>query len=264
MDQPILVTGGTGALGRVVVDRLLGGGHEVRVMSRGAAPAEQPPGRGWATADLLTGAGVDAALRGVGVVVHCATSASGPKEIRAMRTLVDAARGAGCAHLVYVSIVGVDRVPLAYYRGKLAAEGILDGCGVPSTVLRATQFHDLLRVLFAMAARLPVMPVPDLPFQPVDAGEVAARLVELAAGEPAGRVPDMGGPEVRDAVELARAYLAATGRRRPVVPVRLPGRTFRAYRRGGHLAPDHAVGRRTFEQYLAEHPDPAGTSYRGR
>jgi uncharacterized protein YbjT (DUF2867 family) len=262
--KPILVTGGTGTLGSRVVGRLLDNGHEVQVMSRRAAPAQSPARRGWASADLLTGAGVDAALTGVDVVVHCATSGTAPKEMRAMRTLLEAARRAGGVHLVYVSIVGVDRVPLPYYRGKLQAEGMLEGGGVPFTVLRATQFHDLLRVLFAATARLPVMPVPDVPFQPVDAGEVAARLAELAVGDPLGRVSDIGGPEVRPAAQLARTFLAAVGRRRPVLPVRLPGRTFRAYREGGHLSPDHATGRRTFEQYLAEHRDPTGLSYRGR
>jgi hypothetical protein len=89
-------------------------------------------------------------------------------------------------------------------------------------------------------------------FQPIEAGEVAARLAELATGVGAGRVPDMGGPEVRGAASLALSYLAARGRHRPVVPVRLPGAVFAGYRRGSHLAPDHAVGRVTFEGFLAE------------
>jgi hypothetical protein len=74
--------------------------------------------------------------------------------------------------------------------------------------------------------------------------------VTLAQGAPAGRVADMGGPQVRDAAAFARATLAAVGRRRPVVPVRLPGAAFRAFRDGGHLAPGQAVGPVTFEQYL--------------
>lgn len=251
-----MVTGGTGVLGRLVVERLRAAGRAVRVLSR-------RPGEGRVVADLLTGAGLPEALAGAGIVVHCATANSGKKDVAATRTLVEAARAAGCRHLVYVSIVGVDLVPFPYYRGKLAGEGLVERGGVPWTVLRAAQFHDLLRTLFAVAARLPVMLVPGLRFQPVDAGEVADRLAVLATGEPAGRAADLGGPEVRAATDLARAYLAATGRRRPVVPVRLPGRTFGAYRRGGHLAPDHATGHITFERYLATHPDPRRLSYRG-
>lgn len=262
MRQPVLVTGGTGMLGRLVVAGLSEAGQPVRTSSRRPAPEGRRPEE-WATANLLTGAGVAEAVSGAGTVVHCATSGGRRSEVTATRTLVEAAGRAGCRHLLYVSIVGVDRVPFPYYRGKLAAEEIVAGSGVPYTILRATQFHDLLRAVFAWGARPPVMLVPDLPFQPVDVREVAARVVELATGDPAGRADDLGGPEVREATDLARGYLATTRRRRAVLPVRLPGRIFRAYRQGGHLAPDHATGRTTFEQYLVSHPDPARLSYRG-
>jgi uncharacterized protein YbjT (DUF2867 family) len=264
VQERIVVTGGTGALGQVVVTRLLEAGHEVRVMSRRAAPSDHQSRRNWATADLLTGEGVAAAIREADVIIHCATGGSGTKEVTATRTLIEEARRSGCLHLVCVSVVGVDRVPLGYYRGKLAAERAIERSGVPYTILRATQFHDLLRVVFAGAAKLPVMFVPGWRFQPIDVRDVAARILELSVGDPVGRADDMGGPEVRAATDLARTYLTATDRRRLVVPVRLPGMTFRAYRQGGHLAPERAVGRTTFEQYLAGHPDPATTSYRGR
>lgn len=80
---------------------------------------------------------------------------------------------------------------------------------------------------------------------------VVDRLAELAAGRPAGRVEDMGGPQVLGFEEAARAYLAVVGRRRRIVPVPLPGRTYAAFRRGGHLTPAHAVGRGTFAEFLA-------------
>ncbi|WAL66096.1 NAD(P)H-binding protein [Amycolatopsis cynarae] len=262
MSEPILVTGGTGALGRVVVARLAEHGRLARVMSRRPEPADLY-GHEWATADLDTGAGLDEALTGLDVVIHCATGMNGKKEAAQATTLADAARRAGCRHLVYVSIVGVDRVPLGYYRGKLAAEEIFARSGVPYTILRATQFHDLVRLMFAGAAKLPVMPVPGCSFQPVDVRDVAGRLVALATGDPVGRVLEMGGPQARPARELARAYLRATGRRRPVAAVRVPGRLGRALRQGGNLAPEHADGVITFEDYLAAHPEPAGMSYRG-
>jgi hypothetical protein len=69
----------------------------------------------------------------------------------------------------------------------------------------------------------------------------------------------MGGPQVRTATDLAGAYLQAAGRHRPVLAVRVPGAVFAGYRQGGHLAPDHAVGHRTWEQFLAEH-----VGHRGR
>ncbi|SDM26963.1 SDR family oxidoreductase [Allokutzneria albata] len=237
MSTSILVTGGTGTLGRAVVARLREAGHDPRVMSR-------RPGPGHVVADLVTGDGVDAALDGVDIVINCATTLRGERDVVATRTLVEAFRRAGCRHLVHVSIVGVDRIHFGYYNGKLASEEVVRA--VPHTILRATQFHDLLRTIFAVLAKLPVMFVPRLRFQPVDVRDVAARLVELALGDPIGRAPDFGGPEVRDAVDLARSHLA--GRRRLIVPFSLPGKAFRAYRAGGNLTPEHADGKITFEE----------------
>ncbi|MEU3235758.1 SDR family oxidoreductase [Streptomyces anthocyanicus] len=239
----ILVTGGTGTLGRLVTERLRSDGHEVRVLSRHSEPY---------AVDLREGgSGLDAALTGVDTVVHCATTQRGGDE-RSAANLIAAARRAGATHLVYISIVGVDRVPLGYYRSKYAVEKLVAESGIGWTVLRATQFHDLVVQMLRALAKLPVVVLPaHASDQPVEVAEVADRLAELAQGAPAGRVPDMGGPEVRTFASLARAYLGATGRRRAVVNVPLAGRTYRAFRAGGHLAPEHAVGEGTFEEYLA-------------
>jgi hypothetical protein len=61
----------------------------------------------------------------------------------------------------------------------------------------------------------------------------------------------MGGPETRTFESLARAYLQATGRRRAVLSVPLWGKAYRGFRSGGHLAPEQAVGKGTFEEYVA-------------
>jgi uncharacterized protein YbjT (DUF2867 family) len=246
----ILVTGGTGTLGRLVVQRLTNGA-QLRVLSRQAEPAGQDPA-GWAAGDLKTGRGIEAAVSGADVIVHCATTL-GKGDVAAAGHLIDAARRAGHPHLVYISIVGVDRVPVGYYKAKLEVERLVEGSGLPWSVLRATQFHQLILRGCELLARLPVLLVPAATsFQPVDAAEVAARLAELATGPPAGRVPDMGGPEICGAADLGRCYLEARGRRRRVLPVRLPGAAFAGYRNGYHLAPEHAVGRATFAQFLAE------------
>lgn len=249
----ILVTGGTGTLGRALVPLLTAAGHRVRVLSRRPRPAGTELG-GWATGDLRRGEGIPAAVEGAEVIVHCAT---GRGDVTAARNLLSAARGAGGPRLVYISIAGIDRVPFAYYKSKLATEQLIIGSGLPWTVLRATQFHDLILRLFTAQARLPLMLLPaGFRFQPVDAGEVAARLADLAAAEPAGRVPDLGGLEVRTLTSLAGSYLRATGRRQQrLLPVPLPGAAAAAFRRGAHLAPEHAAGRVTFEEFLARGAD---------
>ncbi|MGP3978468.1 SDR family oxidoreductase [Streptomyces sp. 8N114] len=249
-DGPVLVTGGTGTLGRPLVDRLLADGVAVRVMSR--RPRRTGDGRPceWAVCDLTKGVGLAAAVSGVRAIVHCATDQW--RETKVLSRVVEAAREAGVPHLVYISIVGVDRIPLPYYKGKFEAERLLETSGLPYTILRATQFHNLVAAVTTGQRRLPFVVLPaGFRVQPVEVTEVAHRLAELVRGEPAGRVPDMGGPQVHSARELAEQTLRSTGLARRIVDVRFPGRTARAFRQGGNLAPDHATGKVTYGEFLA-------------
>ena len=256
----ILVTGGTGTLGRLVVPRLLDAGHDVRVLSRRA----REPGAGveLVTGDLATGEGIDAAVEGAEIIVHCAGGPKGDGD--KARHLVRAASRAGVRHLVNISVVGADRVPVTsridramfgYFASKLAAERAVASSGLPWTTLRATQFHDLLLLTVRQLAKLPVIPVPaGFRFQPVDSAEVAARLVDLALSPPAGLVPDLAGPRVEEMTTLLRSYLRARGRHRRIVPVHIPGDAARALRAGANLSPDHPAGHRTWEEFLAAQP----------
>ncbi|MFJ5234318.1 SDR family oxidoreductase [Kitasatospora sp. NPDC088391] len=247
--RPILVTGGTGTLGRAVVRRLLSRGCQVRVLSR---RAHTPGEHGWAVGDLVTGRGLDAALAGARTVVHCATT-NGKRDVDATRRLVEAARAAGTEHLLYVSIVGVDEVPLGYYRAKARCERLVAESGLGWTVLRATQFHDLVLRMLDGLAKAPVLLVPrGVAFQPVDVRDVAERLADLAEGAPAGRAADFGGPAARPVEALAAEFLRARGRRRPVLRVPVPGGAVKALRAGRNLVPGPAGGRITFEEFLAE------------
>lgn len=258
---PILVTGGTGTLGRLVVHELLAAGAHVRVLSRRPDETETRPHLSWVTGDLATGDGVAAAVSGIDTVVHCAGEARGD-DVKAA-TLVRAAQEADVSHLVFISVVGADEVPVhsaidraafGYLAAKLEAERIIADSGIPWTTLRATQFHDFVLDLAEQGARMPLVPVfGGVRFQTVDAREVATRLAELALGAPAGRVPDLGGPEIMPMSDMVRGYLTATGRRRLLLPVRVPGRASAAYRAGANLAPERAVGRRTWAQFLTEH-----------
>jgi uncharacterized protein YbjT (DUF2867 family) len=258
--ETILVTGGTGTLGRCVVPRLSATGHNVRVLTR--RPDLQPAtGADHMVGDLSTGTGVDAAVEGVATIVHCAGASKG--DDIATRHLVDAASRAGRPHVVYTSVVGAERMPIdgfldrmmfGYFAMKQRAEEIVASSGLPWTTTRATQFHDLLFKVMRGMAKLPVMPIPSgVAFQPVETDEVAERLVQLALGQPQGLVPDVGGPEVHPMRELARSYLEATDRRRAIMRVPLPGSAAHALRSGANLTPGRAVGRRTWEQFLARH-----------
>jgi uncharacterized protein YbjT (DUF2867 family) len=132
---------------------------------------------------------------------------------------------------------------------KLETERIVERSEVPWTILKATQFHGLVLRLIQRLDRLPVvMPVPRGFLQPIDAGEVADRTAKLAA--PAGRVPDVGGPEVRTFADLARSYFQAAGRRKRVVEEPVPSKIARAVRDGAQTAPNHRYGEIRWEEFL--------------
>lgn len=244
----VLVTGGTGRLGRVLEPRLVDAGHEVRVLTR---TEREPAAWAWAVGDLMTRRGIAEAMVGTEVIIHLATT-NGRDDVPVTHNLIDAASAAGRPHLVYVSIVGVEGIALGYYRAKLTCERLVEGSGLPWTIQRTTQFHDLITTICDAQRWLPVTVMPSgVRFQPIDVGEVADRLVAMVAAPSVGRMPDLGGPQVRDAADLARAYLRSIGRRRAVWSLPVPGRAMRGYRAGTHLAPRRAVGRITFDEFLA-------------
>jgi uncharacterized protein YbjT (DUF2867 family) len=257
----ILVTGGTGTLGRQLIPRLQTAGHSVRVMSRRSS------GDGtavdWLRADLATGEGLAEAVTGNDVIAHLATAVRRPWEIRRVdvegtRRLVAAARAAGVEHLVYVSIVGVDRIPWPYYKAKLAAEAEVQADSVGWSILRATQFHPLVDAIFSVLSRLPVIPIPARTAgQPVDPGEVADRLVTLIEAGPDRRISEFGGPEVLRGAEPAYQWLRARGLRRRVVPVWIPGKVGLGFRAGYHLTSQQPTGRVTWQEWLCRRYGPA-------
>ena len=246
--RQILVTGGTGLLGSRVVDRLSGAGENVRVMSR-RRRADTVRG------DLLTGEGLEEAVEGVGTIIHCASSPlrkTRQVDVEGTRRLLREAAHMGVSHVVFVSIVGVDRNPYyPYYRHKLEAERVVERSGLPWTTLRATQFHEFVLKWIRFLELGPVALVPKgFLRQPIDTGEVADRLVELALSVPAGRVFDVAGPVVRTFADLTLSYQTVAERRRRVVEVPVPGKTARAFRRGAQTYPERRHGTITWEWFL--------------
>ena len=248
----VLVTGGTGALGREVVVALRAAGHRARVMSRRSGT-----GADWVQADLANGKGLDAAVTDMEVVIHAATAAAQPWRIRSTdvtgtRRLMEAARRAHVKHFVYPSIVGMEGIAYPYYGAKLAAERIIAAGELPWSILRATQFHTLMEIFLGAFSRLPKLTaIPfSWQFQPVDTRDVAARLAEVATAPPGGRLADFGGPEVRTFESLAKSWLKARKLDKNLVDLAIPLKFSRQVAGGRLLSPDHRDGKSTFEQYL--------------
>jgi len=244
----VLVTGGTGRLGQRLPGPLQAAGHTVRQMSR------RGTGPGGVRGDLATGLDLTTALAGAEIVVHAASDPRGDPwecDVAGTRRLVQAVDRNRLQHLVYISIVGVDRIPYGYYRAKFAAEQVLLASGLPVTLLRVTQFHDFVDELLDMARRGPLLPVPmGWRAQPVDVGEVAGYVTEVCAAPPAGGVLEFGGPEELSAADLARSWAAARAPGTHVVATPVPGKLSTAFRDGAALPSGGARGRRTYGQHL--------------
>jgi uncharacterized protein YbjT (DUF2867 family) len=250
----VLVTGGTGTLGRHVVTLLRRSGHRARILSR------QPRGHVDAVqGDLKTGAGLARAVAGMDSIVHAASATREPRagravDVRGTRRLLTLAREARIQHVVYVSIVGINWVSFPYYRTKLAAESVVREDIVPWSIIRSTQFHSFMELRLSAFSRLPgVTAIPfRWQFQPVDEREAARRVVDAVLDKPAGLLPDFGGPEVRDFKSIAQSWLRARRSKRRLVNLWLPLRGSRQVAKGYLTCPDHRDGHTTFEQYLAE------------
>jgi uncharacterized protein YbjT (DUF2867 family) len=243
----IAIAGGTGTLGRHVVDELRERGHDVRALSRRSLDFP---------VDLTTGAGLAEALEGCEVVVDAANASSGKRSsatlVAGSRRLLAAEQKAGVKHHVCVSIVGCDKVPMGYYAVKVQQERVVAGGDVPWSIVRATQFHELIASALSAAGRWRVLPLPSARLQPIAAAEVAQTVADVASGDARmGRI-DVAGPEVDDLRELARAWRAATGRRALTVPLPLPGKLGSALRSGA-LTCDHpdVRGRTPFSAWFA-------------
>ncbi|HET7659400.1 MAG TPA: NAD(P)H-binding protein [Oryzihumus sp.] len=251
--DPVLVTGGTGTLGRAVVAELAARGVPARVMSRTAAPGV--PGR--VVGDLASGAGLDAAVAGVRAVIHCATDPRHAQQVDVDGTgllLTALQRSAPEAHLVLVSIVGCDANRLGYYRRKHEMELLVRGSPAPSSLVRATQFHPLLATVSRLLTLGPLgLAVRGLRFQPCDPAWVASHLVRVALGPPLPARLDLAGPEVLPLAQAVRLTARAAGHRAPLV-VTLPGwgRVWRGFAAGSNLpGPDAVTGGSTYAAWLA-------------
>lgn len=254
----VLVTGAAGSLGRLVVHELTAAGHGVRALSHRSTI--EAPGVEARRGDLVSGEGLAAAVDGIDAVIDCATSPTRPQRVdvqgteRLLRALESAAPS---AHLVYISIVGVDDHPYYYYRAKAAAERLIAGSSLPWTIQRATQFHELTVRFLAPFDRLPfALVLGGIRFQPMAAAEAARRLVELVAAGPSGRVPDISGPEVHRMEELGRSYRRAIGRPARVIGLPMVGRAAAAFKEERHILGEPRYGRQTWQQFLAERYPP--------
>jgi uncharacterized protein YbjT (DUF2867 family) len=262
----VLVTGGTGHLGRDLVSRLRGS-YRVRVLAR--SPGSDPDVE-WIRGDLATGAGIAEALASSQTVIHAATLSPAarrgyfvPKDLwtspssvdrEGTARLLDAAGTAGVEHLIYVSIVGIDKPRVPYLRRKLEAEQLVRHGPVPWSIARAAQFHWLADRLLGKMARLPIVPIPDMAVEPVDTGDFADYLVESVAKGPSGRLADFGGPEVLTFAQVFDQWQQIRKSPTRTMRVPLPSAARNAATAMSVTGPGSRHGKITWAEWLRTHP----------
>jgi uncharacterized protein YbjT (DUF2867 family) len=254
----ILITGGTGNLGTALVKDLRGTGHKIRIMSRRAAPANAETE--WAQVDLRTREGLEASVKDVDVIVHAASSAFRKMhqvDVIGSQKLLEAAKAAGVNHAMYISIVGIDKMQgFSYYRIKREAEIVFEKSGMPYSIARISQFHvlpDVLLQILGKASWLPFLPVPTRwQMQTIDVRDVAKYLHPYILGEPMGRLPDVAGPQVMNFKDMARQWLAAQGKKKPIVRIPAPLGLSEGFKKGLNTVPGNAFGTITWADYLRE------------
>ena len=265
----ILITGGSGHLGRDLVRELLAQKRTVRVLSRATGTDSTVQ---WTHGDLATGAGVEQAVQDIHTVVHAATlspiarrgsvritdffTTPSSVDIDGTRRLLQAAQRAGVRHFLFVSIVGLEDSSLPYSRVKLAGERLVRESSLPWSVVRATPFFYLMAQMLRSFQWWPVWPLPDAPCNPIDTSDVARYLIECADDGGRGMRPDIGGPETMSFADFGRQYQRAHNVHRPLVPVRVSAKF--AHTMGFVTSGSGRLGGKTWAAWLAEQQRASG------
>jgi uncharacterized protein YbjT (DUF2867 family) len=243
----VAVVGATGRIGTLTIAALERDGHETVSISRSRC------------VDVITGAGLDDALRGVTAVIDVSSNEATEESetvgffTTAAKNLLAAEQRAGVVHHVVLSIVGISKVPgNAHYAGKRAQEAAVEAGPVPWTIVPATQFHDFAAMVAGWTEQDGAAPIAPLLVQPIAPADVADVLARVAVQAPQGRHRDIAGPDTQDLVDMARRTYAARGKAITLIPTWRNG-LFDVSMAGEVLLPaaDAQLAPTTFEDWLA-------------
>jgi len=200
-----VVVGGSGLIGKKVVNILRQHGHQV-------VPASPSSG-----VNTITGEGLANALAGAEVVIDVANAPSWEDQAvmdffqTSGRNLLAAEATANVRHHLALSVVGTERLlESGYFRAKLAQEELIKASRLPYTLVRATQFFEFVGGIADFATEGQSIRLPPAMMQPIAADDVAAAMVDLAVKEPLNKMVEVAGPEVIRMDELIRQFLSTT------------------------------------------------------
>jgi len=250
----ILVTGGTGTLGKVVVNKLVGQNYKVSVLSS-KENIKLPNGIDLFTGNLETGDGLHKAIKDAEVIIHCASNSKNFRgvDIIGTKNLLKAISNE-IHHLIYISIVGIDKSDFPYYVAKLEVEEMIQKSKIPHSIQRTTQFHNLVLFLiksFRMENSSSISVPAGMKFQTIDVRDVAEKLVSLVRVNPRGQLPALGGPQVLDIEDMTKIYLRSIKKEDIKINLQqIENELFNVFKTGINLCPQNVRGKITWENFL--------------
>ena len=250
----ILVTGGTGTLGKVVVNKLVNQNSKVSILSS-KENVKLPNGVKLFTGNLETGDGLYKAIKDVEVIIHCASNSKNFQgiDIIGTKNLLEVINQK-IHHFIYISIVGIDKSDFPYYLAKLEVETMIQKSGIPYSIQRATQFHNLVLFLiksFKIENSSSIIVPVGMKFQTIDIRDVADKLVQLAGENPIGRLPELGGPQVLDIEDMTKIYLKSIKKEDIKIKLQqVESDLYNVFKSGINLCPQNARGKITWEYFL--------------
>jgi uncharacterized protein YbjT (DUF2867 family) len=243
----ILITGGTGTLGRALSSLLSQSGIVHTVGSR----SNRAPMPNRVLCDLLKNEGVSEAVADKKIIFHLATDLKNDEQMT--RNLLQAIAPHSDVHLIYMSIVGIDKVPFAYYKKKLAAEQLIKESDVPFTILRATQYHEFIHQIITTFLAGPIGFLPkNIVSQPIELKIVAQELIRLSRLQPAGITYEIGGKEAMTLYQMARIWTLQSGKRRLILNFPIWGQLGKTFANGSLTTPNANQQSATWLQWLQQ------------
>lgn len=254
--QSVLITGGTGTLGQEISRLLVEKGYLVNILS-----SKENPDIAYYThilkGDLTDTESLKEAVGKSGIIIHCASDPRNAQavDLEGTKNLLGAINKNQCVHFIYVSIVGVDKSNYPYYQTKYAVEQLIEASGLPYSILRATQFHDLVlyRIIqiFDKGVGVPIQIPADMRFQSIDKTDVATYIDELVANKAINGISTIGGPEAHTLETMLQTYLAQSGRQETIEYIESSMAFHQVFTTGINLCPENAIEGISWAKYLS-------------
>lgn len=253
--QSVLITGGTGTLGQELSKQLLEKGYVVNILT-----SNKNPEIGYFSniiqGDLTDPASLTKAMEGSEIIIHCASSPRNAQvvDIEGTKNLLHQIDKAKCQHFIYVSIAGVNKSDYPYYQAKYTVEKLIQQSGIPYSILRATQFHDLVlyRIIQAFDKGMgkPIQIPANMRFQSIDKTDVASAITDLVMNQPEYAVTTIGGPQVLSLEDMIQTYFAQSGRNDEIEYIEPSLAFHQVFTTGINLYPENALEGITWKEFL--------------